>query len=374
MVSVMVFLGSGFQPLVSMEIEYAEGFSITSFEEYTRVEVYPAGRAEKSEHVSYYLIHRERQDFMRVFSLVADRHPAVPVSRIIGVPVDRCILLSSTFLPPFRYFDELDRIAAVDHIDNLYDSGIKSRLKKNGTLEVGSGSSLDLEMAAAIRPEIVMVNMIEGEWNAAAKLEKAGMTVVVNGDYLESTPLGRAEWMKFIGLFLGREAEADAWFREVRDRYLGLAGMAGQIVEKPSVILNVPLSGRWVIPGGGGYMARFLEDAGAEYQWNHSPESRSLIFDVETVFSQAVNADVWLHQYGAGSIQDLVGSDPRFRRMKAVRGGRVINNDARQSGAGSNDFYENGPYSPDIILADLISVLHPGLLPEHRLYYYRYLE
>jgi iron complex transport system substrate-binding protein len=367
---------------VPVEIKYAEGFSIDSFDGYSLVSVYFPGSGKQSEPIEYVLIDTRgltSRETAQVRERARAEHPAVSGPHVIEVPVDRCVLLSTTFIPPFSRFQALERIAGVDYIDNIYDSGVRQRLLENGAVEVGNGPGLDLELTIESRPQIVMVNLIEGEWNTAPKLEKAGITVVVNGDYLENSPLGRAEWIKFIALFLGKEEEARSWFSDIEERYLHLvSAVADRAGRPPSVVLNMPAAGRWVVPGGEGYFARFLEDARADYLWRQAAGTRSLVLDVETVFARALTADVWLHQYGVGSIDEIVRADSRLRSMKAVMTGRVANNDARTNSAGSNDFYESGPYRPDIILADLIAILHPvtagELLPEHKLYYYRYIE
>ncbi len=365
-----------------LEIKYARGFSAGMHEGYALVTVYPSGPSEQDTAIEYLLIDTRglaRHQIERLTARARGEHPFVPESRVIEVPVDRCILLSTTFIPPFSSFRALERIVGVDYIDNIYDSGVRRRLVENDAAEVGNGPGLDVELTIDARPQIVMVNLIEGEWNTAQRLEKAGVTVVVNGDYLETSPLGRAEWMKFIALFLGKEEEARSWFSGIEERYLRLAQeLERRASNLPTVIMNIPAGGRWVVPGGEGYFARFLEDARADYLWRNTPGSSSLILDVETVFSRALTADVWLHQYGVEGIDEITRADRRLRGMKAVRTGRVANNDARTNPAGSNDFYESGPYLPDIILADLVTILHPEiageLLPEHRLYYYRYLE
>lgn len=358
----------------TIEINYAEGFSAQRMSDHILVSVCPFTGSCETGPIRYVLIDKERESFTQVRRQLEREYPMVPASRFISVPVERCILLSTTFLHPFKRFDAVHRISGVDFIDYIYDQQIRRQLKENRAVEVGNGPSLDMERLVSSQPDMVMVNLIEGEWNTVPKLEQSGFPVVVNRDYLETSPLGRAEWVKFIALFLGELQRADKWFGEIERRYLALAAKAKEAETVPSVLLNTPLSGRWVVPGGEGYIAQLLKDANSRYLWAESEGSSSLVLDVESVFAKSVQADVWLHQYGMESLKELEGSDGRFSRMKAVKTGRVVNNDARVSGTGSNDFYESGAYNPDIILADLIAVLHPELLPEHELSYYRYLE
>jgi iron complex transport system substrate-binding protein len=134
------------------------------------------------------------------------------------------------------------------------------------------------------------------------------------------------------------------------------------------------MQGRWVLPGGESYMARFLEDAGADYVYAENEKSAALIMDTEAVYAEVVDAEYWLHQYGWDSLSDVVAHDPRLGRLEAFNEGHVLNNDARVNEGGGNDFYESGPYRPDLVLEDLVRIFHPEQLPDHRLYYYRYLK
>lgn len=359
-------------------VRYARGFSVREFEDFTLVSVHPAGPGGGEEAIRYVLVRRDREADPKIRREIELTLRTIGDAQIVPVPVERIVSLSTTFLPPFVFFEKLDLVTGVDYLNNIYDEETRRRLERNGAAEVGNGPGLDLEKIVALEPEAVMANLVEGEWNVVPELRRAGIPVLVNSDYLETNPLGRAEWVKYIALFAGAEQEAEDFFREVEQRYLDLrrrvekAGPASG--ERPKVFFNNPLSGRWVVPGGGGYMAAFVRDAGGVYLWEDEAGSTSLILDIEAVFARALRGDVWLHQYGWKTREDVLRQEPGFARIRAVRTGRVVNNDARVNEYGSNDFYESGPYRPDRILEDLISIFYPSLLPGYELYYYRFLE
>ncbi len=374
----LIFLFGVFGPIsvTGLSIEYAEGFSVEERRGYTLLHVHPPAEA-GSLKTTYVLVPRgQRQipsDTEITQQLAADSS-----YQIVITPVKKLIPLSTTFLPPLEWLDAEESLAAVDKREHIYSPALRELVKQKGLPQVGSGPSLDIEKVVQLQPAVVMANVSQGAWNVVPKLRQASVPVVLNSDYLETTPLGRAEWVKFIGLLLGRAEEAEHRFEAVVDRYLELQRLVESSLksqeERPQVILNRPMNGRWVVPGGNGYMARFIEDAGGAYLWSDADQSASLVLDIEKVFVRALQADFWLHQYGRDSLQELVSADQRLQRIKAVNKGNVVNNDARMSPAGSNDFFESGPYQPQVILSDLISLFNPALLPDHSLYYYRYLE
>jgi len=355
-------MGAG--TLASTEIEYAEGFSVEERDGYTAVEV--SRRWEEGNEASRYaLISR---------SVKIEELDIPDGFRVIRTPVRSMIALSTTYLYPLVRLDTLDSLIAVDNHGYVYNKKVRRRIENDGIAEVGNGPTVDLERIVSLEPEMVMATGVAGEWNTAKRLEEAGVPVVVNADYLERAPLARAEWIKFIALFVKKEERAAELFEGIERRYSSLKRSAASVEHRPTVFLNRPMQGRWVLPGGESYMARFLEDAGAEYVYSENEKRAALTMDTEAVYSEVVDAEFWLHQYGWNSLSDVIAHDPRLGRLEAFRKGNVLNNNARVNEGGGNDFYESGPYRPDLILKDLLSIFHPSHLPEHELYYYRYLK
>src|SRR6056297_1026357 len=382
-----VVIGSSFlflivgnlQPLSGISAEYAEGFSIEERSEVTLLNVHPP-ETENYNSITYALVERDKFQGVTADQL-RERYSIEPKEselHIIRTPIKQLIPLSTTFLPPLLWLGLETVLSGIDNVDYIYSQKLRDIINKRNIPQVGNGPTLDMEQIVQLQPAVVMANITQGEWNVVPKLQDASIPVVLNGDYLETTPLGRAEWIKFIGLLCGKGKEAESYFNAIAERYTGLQQMVQTELsgntERPKVVMNRPMNGRWVVPGGEGYMAQFIEDAGGQYLWSSDSHSSSLVLDVETVFIKALHADVWLHQYGSTSLQELSQADQRLLKLKAFQTKKVINNDARTTEAGSNDFYESGPYQPDLILADLISLFHPSLLSGHSLHYYRFLE
>lgn len=297
-----------------------------------------------------------------------------PDALAVRVPVRTIATLSSTYLTPLVMLGEAEAVVAHDSRDYVGEPEILRRFEAGEIAEVGNGPALDVERLLVLGPDIIMATGTAGEWNVVPALADAGLTTVINADYLERSPLGRAEWIGFISLFFGKEAVANRIVEGISGRYLELARRVREsgAGERPTVLLNNPFGGTWVVPGGESYMARLLEDAGADYLWSHLPGSASAVLDLETVFLEGEEADFWLHQYGWSTLADVTASDSRFAGFRSVRNARVINNDRLLSPGGGNEFYGSGVSRPDLILADLVSIFHPELLPGHELVYYRF--
>ena len=203
-------------------------------------------------------------------------------------------------------------------------------------------------------------------------MQKAGTNVVVNSDWLEQAPLGRAEWVKFISLFVNKEGLATRVFEGIATRYRALARRATATRSRPGVIMNVPFQGTWFVPGGNSFSARLIRDAGGAYPFSYDHSTGGLSLDLEAVFSKAGNADVWLADDPTfASLAAARKIDSRFADFAAFKSGNVWNNDKIVNNAGGNDFFETAALRADELLADLIEVLHPELEHGHVTVWFR---
>ena len=202
----------------------------------------------------------------------------------------------------------------------------------------------------------------------------AGIPVLLNSEWLETTPLGRAEWVKLMAVLLNKEALVNQKFGDLEKEYHRLAALTQKATIKPSIITGMPFKGTWSVPDGDSYMARFLQDAAATYHWANVQGKGSLHLDFERVAPVALQADFWLNVGYVDSKEDLLGKDVRFKDFRPFKQGAIYNNNKRVNDIGSNDYWESGAVNPHLILADLIKILHPELLPQHELVYYKLLR
>lgn len=294
---------------------------------------------------------------------------------VIEVPVGRWVSMSTTFIPHIITQGLLDRVIAVDTVAYTSSEDVLAKQAAGELAEVGGGGSgLDpnVEQLVDLEPDLVMTQKFSADDKGFALIEQAGLPVVLNADFLDTSPLGQAEWGKFISLFFNTEAVAEETFAGVKSRYEDLKAKAAGVEERPTVFATTPFADTWFMPGGQSYLGQLLEDAGANYLWSEDESTGSLFLDFETVFDRAADADFWVNTYQT-TLDDLLAADERFADFAAVQKGNVYTNNARSNPNGGSEYFETGVANPDVILADLVKIFHPDLLPDHDLYYYKQL-
>jgi iron complex transport system substrate-binding protein len=348
-------------PLVEkVEIKYAKNFSLEYKEGYKLLSV---KMPESSTAVHYALVPKGTNP------IVNEKNALV-----ISTPIEKIITLSSTYYPMLEQIGKLETVVGIDDGTYTYNETIRGNVASGKIAVVGGdgfSAKLNLEKVIELAPDLLMAPYMNAQVLEEAKLKEAKQTLVLNADYLETSPLGRAEWGKFVAAFYNMEGEADILFDQVVARYEEVKKLAAGVGEEPSVFVNTAYQGSWYMPGKESYMAALLKDAGANYLFADSVEGTGASpVAFEVVYEKAKDADYWLNIGFAADIKGLVAEDARYGEFKAVIEGKVYNNNARMNPNGGTDYYEGGVAHPDVVLRDLINIFHPGLLPEPQLFYY----
>jgi iron complex transport system substrate-binding protein len=205
------------------------------------------------------------------------------------------------------------------------------------------------------------------------KLRQAGIPVLADAEWLEPTPLGRAEWIKVFAALTGTERQAAQAYQGIRDRYRALARQAAR-VEPVDVLVGTMHSGSWSMPTGASYAGRLIADAGGSYPWltDGGAETRQLNF--ESVYARAGSAPLWLVTDDWKTVDDAVARDSRYGELTAVRSGQVWSATKAIGPGGGNLYWERGTARPDLLLADLVAILHPEQAPNHTFEFYRQVQ
>jgi iron complex transport system substrate-binding protein len=270
-----------------------------------------------------------------------------------------------------------DRIVGLSGCRFLYNAELCKAVAEGKVSEVGYDSAFDFEKICALNADIVLLYGIAGEAKAmTSKLDELRIPYIYIGEYLEADPLGKAEWVVALATLCGVEAEGKAFFAEVEERYNTLREQNSTSTNKPRVMLNTPYRDTWFMPSHDSYIVRLIEDAGGEYvlansEGNTSTTSKPI--SLEEALELALGADFWLNLGQTASLDELCAVAPRFAKVGAVRQGRVYNNTKRTNESRGSDFWESGAIRPDIILEDLVKILHHEA-PTDSLYYYTKLQ
>jgi iron complex transport system substrate-binding protein len=295
--------------------------------------------------------------------------------RVVETPVRSLVALSTTYLAHLESLGLLHTLVGLANFDHVCSPAVRRAIDQDRLAEVGENQAVNVELLIDLDPDLVLgygIGAAEDDNHPA--LFEAGLDVVLTTEFLESTPLARAEWIKFIALFFDREAEAETLFRAMEQRYLELRGMTADAGSRPTVLLNADFQGVWYQPGGRSYMAALLRDAGARYIWDDDDSAATRALDTESVFERGSGAEFWLNPGQARTLDELLSVDRRYSRFEAVRHCRVYNCTGRLGPGGGNDIWETGVANPHLVLADLVRIFHPELLPGHQLVWYRRLE
>lgn len=347
-------------PLVEVTVRHATGFTVETIGQARLLHVTRPWPGATSG-VDYLLVPRG----------IPSPEGAPAGAQRIEVPARKVVALATPHIAMLELLDSLDSLAAIETRRYVSNPRVIAGVAAGTIAEVGSGPTIDLEKVVDLKPDAVLCSSFgDPAQDSDAKLTEAGLPAMLIGDYAEQTALGRAEWVKVIGMLLGRDREAVEVFDAMESDYLTLAEKARAASPKPTVLLNTDFQGTWYVPGGNAYEAKLLADAGARYVWADDPSSSALALDVEAVLDRAQDADIWLNPGTATSLTELAGMDRRYTTFRAFREGRVYNHTEGVTPGGPQDFWETGACRPDLVLRDIVKVLHPELVPEHQWEWY----
>lgn len=345
------------------ELSYAKGFSISRGDGFWEIEVtQPWTGAEETFH---YVVVEEN-----------GKRPDGNFDGIIQLPIANVILTSTTHIPHLDLLGVSEKLIGFPQLD-LISSKITRKLIKEGKVQdLGSGPSANPEMIIDLDPDWIMISTLGDDLRYLELLKMAGIPAIINGEYVEQHPLGRAEWIKFTGVLLGKYEVAKVVFEQVEADYLQAMALANQIpkIGKPSVLSGVMYQDIWYAPGSDSWGAQILKNAGGNYVFEDQAGTGSLQLNYEFVLEKAMESDFWIGSADFFSLEKMGQIEPRYKAIKAFKDGKVFTYTQKKGETGGLEYFELGYMRPDLILKDLMKILHPNLLPDYELYFYKQLN
>jgi iron complex transport system substrate-binding protein len=313
------------------------------------------------------------------FALVSTDDAQVPEEYVkVRVPIDGTICMTALQLSNFTALDALDVVKGITGTKNLFNKDILQRVKDGIIVKIGMEGNFDTEMVLAANPDVIFIS--PSKRGGYEPIKETGITLVPHLGYKELDPLGQAEWVKFVGMFIGKEREACEVFAGIEQRYNELKLKVQRLVlsdsaakpQLPTVTSGEMHYGTWHAVGGKNYLAQIFRDAGAEYVINDDETSGENL-EFEKMYELAANADYWriLNSYpGEFSYEALRSSEPRNELFKAFKEKQVIYCNMKQQ-----PYYEITPVQPDVLLKDFVAIFHPELVEsDYQPQYYRLLK
>jgi len=338
----------------SLILKYAEGFSIRYFEEYKEVIVYSPW-VKGTEYAHYYL--------------VTDSNVKTPKDGTeVKIPLQTLATTSVTHFEFLSLLDELQTITGVCSPGIIYNPEVRKRVGAGLITDLGDAFNINVEKTLMLKPQAIMMSGYNQNDPYAKRVSQAGIPVLFNNEWMETSLLARAEWIKFVGVFYNKEKTADSIFTSIEKRYIDISDKAKEVTMKPHVMAGSNFRGTWYMPAGKSFMGKLFADAGASYYFANDTTTGSLPLNVESVLKNFAQTDVWLN-CSFKSTDELINADSKHSLFRPVVLKQVYNFNKRLLPSTANDFWESGVARPDLVLADVIAILHPEILPGYKFVY-----
>jgi len=335
-------------------IRYASGYTVTPYDGYASVEVRDPWHDGK---------------LLQRYLLVPRNKPlpaGMPAGTVVRVPIRNIVVYAAVHANVLDELGELDHVAGVCESRHIKIQAVTDRIKAGHLHDLGKSTSPNIEKVIEIGTEAIIASPFDnGSYGAAGKI---GIPIIECADYMEADPLGRAEWIKFLGLLTDKSERADSLFREAEANYLKYKKLAENAVCRPKLMTELKYGATWYVSGGESYMARIFKDAGADYLFGYLSGAGGVPLSFETVLEKAIHADIWLLTYNRDdemTYHALRADFALYEQFDAFRHQRVYGCNVNRK-----LYYEEVPMHPDYLLAELIALFHPDLLPEHNFRYF----
>ena len=295
----------------------------------------------------------------------------LPHGSIIRTPIERAAVFTTVHCSLLDNLKHSDQIVAVADLKYIKVPAVHNRVKAGQAVDCGNGMNPVVEKIMDTKPEVIMLSPFENS-GGYGKLEDINIPLVECAEYMENSPLARAEWMKFYGMLFGAEEKTDSLFNVVDKNYQRLKQQAAKAGAGRSVLIDKMVGSVWYVPGGKSTIGQMVQDGGARYYWTKDEHSGSLSLPFETVLEQAGEADVWMFRYSSDhpyTYQELLSEHHGYNQLKAYKNKEVYGCNVEQS-----LFYEETPFRPDLLLSDFIQIVHPETTNLPLLRYYKRLD
>ena len=291
----------------------------------------------------------------------------LPEGTLVRTPLSKALVYTGVHCALIKELGALESIGGICELQHIKVPEIQEGCKNGTIVNAGEGTNPDIEKIIDMHPDALMLSPYENS-GGHGQVEKLKVPIIECADYMETSALGSAEWIRFYGLLFHQSAKADSIFAIVEKNYNELKALAASQPVKPKVMCELKSGSAWYVPGGRSTTGKLYKDAGGDYLFDHYPNSGAVPLSFETVFDKAQAADVWLMKYNQptdktySSIEEDYSPYANFEAFKK--------RNIYHSNTAYKEYYEDFPFHPDLVLKDLIKIFHPTLLPEYELKYF----
>lgn len=351
-------------PTIATEntVQYAKGFSLNNYEGYSVVTVQnPWPKATKT----YTYILKEKT------GIIPD---SLQHNIIINVPVKKIVVTSTTHIPSLEMLNEEKSLIGFPNLNYISSEKVRALIDAKKVKELGNNHDLNTEVLLNLQPNVIIGYGIDNNNPTLDNLQKSGLKIMLNGDWNEETPLGKAEWIKFFGALYGKQKEANKIFEDIEKEYLKTISIAQKATKTPSILAGDMFEDRWYLPKGTSWGSLLLKEAKGNYLWQETSGTGSLSLSFEAVFEKAKKADIWITSGQFSSLKEMTDMNPHYAQFDAFKNKNVYSFSGKKGKTGGILYYELAPNRPDIVLKDIVKILHPELLPNYKPFFFEKLK
>ncbi|MCK5678603.1 MAG: ABC transporter substrate-binding protein [Flavobacteriaceae bacterium] len=350
------------QSSLKTSIKYAKGFDIQIFDNYKKLIIN-----------SPYPNAKKQQEFILISKNNNFKH-LLGKQNTITIPLEKIVTTSTTHIPMLELIHEENSLIGFPHTDYITSAKTNELIKNGKIKDIGNEQDFNTEILISLQPDALIGFTIGNTTKMYKIIENNGIPVIFNGDWLEETPLGRAEWIKFFGVLFDKDRIADSIFQEIENKYNSAKQIAKNAKIKPSILTGILFKDKWNLPAGESFTAKLFKDANSNYLWKETKGQGSLILSFESVYAKAKTADYWIGSGYYTSLQDLSNANIHYTEFESFTNNKIYTFSKKTGENGGVIYFELAPVQPHIVLQDLIKILHPELLPDYQPYFIEKLE
>lgn len=351
---------------ISLQLKYAKGFSVINYGTYKILEIKnPWPKAEKSYRFAL-LNNNYDADFWSSEKVLFDS--------AIKIPIKKIVVTSTTHIPALELLNFEQTLVGFPGTEYISSEKTRQRIEQGLVRELGKNEGINTEVLLELKPDVVIGFGIDGNNRTFETIKKSGIPVIFNGDWVEESPLAKAEWIKFFGVLFNKEKEVDSIFNSIEKEYLEAKALAKKVKKQPTILSGAMHKDVWFLPNGNSTEAQLLRDANTNYLWSDSKGTGSLSLNFETVYLKAKDAEIWLSPSNYASKIALKNANSQHAMFNAFQNNMIYSSINTTGKSGGILYFEMGTTRPDLVLKDLIKICHPELLKNYDLYFFKSLD
>ena len=344
------------------DLKYAKGFSIINYGNYKILTIEsPWPNSDTS--YKYVLISEE--------NAAKTTFPKDAFNDIIITPIQKAVVTSTTHIPALDLLNVEETLIGFPGTDYISTKSVRTLIEEGKIKDIGQNESINTELVLSLKPNVVVAFGVDGKSKALNTVNKANIPVIYNGDWVEASPLAKAEWIKFFGALYQKERKADSIFNVIENNYIKAKNSIKNITKKPTVLSGAMSGDTWYLPSGTSTEAQILKDANVNYLWQDTNSKGSLKLNFETVYQKAKDAEFWLSPSYYKNYAQLLDANSHYEQFKAFKTKNIYSFNNTLGETGGALYYELGIARPDLVLKDIIKICHPNQLPDYQPFFFK---